>query len=85
VNPQIGREEYSAFIRLAVTGDAPAEIAPEIVVKPTDMHVVKGEAAVDLHCIANARYAHNCTPVANAKFADSPCSVSERRLSLSAF
>lgn len=60
VNPQIGREEYSAFVRLIVTGDAPAEIAPEIVVKPADMHIVKGEAAVDLHCIANARYASEC-------------------------
>jgi hypothetical protein len=57
VNPQIGREEYSAFIRLIVTGDVPAETAPEIVVKPADMHIIKGEAAVDLHCIANARYA----------------------------
>lgn len=60
VNPQIGREEYSAFIRLTVTGDAPAEIAPEIVVKPADKHIVKGEAAVDLHCIANARYTPEC-------------------------
>lgn len=60
VNPQIGREEYSAFIRLIVTGDAPAEIAPVIVVKPADMHIVKGEAAVDLHCIANARYTSEC-------------------------
>lgn len=71
MNPQIGREEYSAFVRLMVTGDAPAEIAPEIVVKPTDMHVVKGEAAVDLHCIANARYAHDChdcTPVVSVPY-----------------
>lgn len=39
-----------------MTGDGPAEIAPEIVVKPKDMHIVKGEAAVDLQCLANARY-----------------------------
>jgi hypothetical protein len=60
VNPQIGREEYSAFIRLIVTGDASPEIAPEIVVKPKDMHIVKGEGAVDLQCLANARYAYKC-------------------------
>ncbi|XP_069695045.1 protein sidekick isoform X3 [Periplaneta americana] len=58
VNTKIGREEYSAFIRLVVTGDAPSEIAPKIVVKPKDMHIVKGEAAVDLQCLANARPLH---------------------------
>jgi protein sidekick len=68
VNPQIGREEYSPFVRLAVTGDAPAEIAPEIVVKPADMHIVKGEAAVDLHCVANARYAPKCTLLFKFKY-----------------
>lgn len=41
-----------------MTGDAPTEIAPEIVVKPKDMHIVKGEAAVDLQCLANARYVY---------------------------
>jgi hypothetical protein len=55
VNPHVGREEYSSYVRLIVTGEAPAEIAPEIVVKPIDMQIVK-EAGVDLHCIANARY-----------------------------
>jgi len=55
VNPQVGREEYSSYVRLTVTGEAPKEIAPEIVVKPTDTQIVK-DAGVDLHCIANARY-----------------------------
>jgi hypothetical protein len=55
VNPHVGREEYSSYVRLTVTGEAPTEIAPEIVVKPTDTQIVK-EAGVDLHCIANARY-----------------------------
>ncbi|KAJ9598493.1 hypothetical protein L9F63_010813, partial [Diploptera punctata] len=58
VNTQIGREEYSAFTRLTVTGQSPHEIAPEIVVKPKDLHIVKGQAAVDLQCIANARPLH---------------------------
>jgi hypothetical protein len=55
VNPHIGREEYSSYVRLTVTGEPPTEIAPEIIIKPTDMQIVK-EAGVDLHCIANARY-----------------------------
>jgi len=55
VNPHVGREEYSSYVRLTVTGEAPTEIAPEIVVKPTDTRIVK-DAGVDLHCIANARY-----------------------------
>jgi hypothetical protein len=48
-------------VRLAVTGDAAAEIAPEIIVKPKDMHIVKGESAVDLQCVANARYVYRYT------------------------
>ena len=56
VNTQIGKEEYSAFTRLTVVGQSPSEIAPEIVIKPKDLHIVKGQAAVDLQCIANARY-----------------------------
>jgi hypothetical protein len=40
-----------------VTGEAATEIAPEIVVKPTDTEIVKvAGVGVDLHCIANARY-----------------------------
>lgn len=57
VNPHVGREEYSSYVRLTVTGEAPTEIAPEIVVKPTDTRIVK-DAGVDLHCIANARPLH---------------------------
>ena len=57
MNPHVGKEEYSSYVRLTVTGEAPTEIAPEIVVKPTDTEIVKvAGVGVDLHCIANARY-----------------------------
>ncbi|XP_055601340.1 protein sidekick isoform X2 [Uranotaenia lowii] len=58
INTQIGREEISAFIRVNVTGNAYAEVAPEIVVEPKSMKVVRGENTVQLECIANARPLH---------------------------
>ncbi|XP_063224987.1 protein sidekick isoform X2 [Bacillus rossius redtenbacheri] len=57
-NTQLGKEENSAFIRLVVSGAAPREVAPEIIVKPRDMHVEKGQASAQLQCIANAKPLH---------------------------
>ncbi|XP_055523090.1 protein sidekick isoform X5 [Wyeomyia smithii] len=58
INTQIGREEISAFIRVNVTGSSYGEVAPEIIVEPKSMEVVRGEQTVELECIANARPLH---------------------------
>ncbi|XP_050075210.1 protein sidekick [Anopheles maculipalpis] len=57
-NTQIGREESTGFIRLNVTGNPYTEIAPEIIVHPQSMKVVRGAQTVELECIANARPLH---------------------------
>lgn len=54
-NTQMGKEENSAFIRLKVNGDAYVEVAPEIIIHPESQKVVRGEAIVELQCVANAR------------------------------
>ena len=55
-NTQLGKEEMSGFIRLLVTGDDNREIAPEIIIKPQNLTIVKGQAIPEeLQCIANAR------------------------------
>lgn len=59
INTQLGKEENSAFIRLNITGgDSYSEIAPQIVVHPESVEVVKGQEIVELQCIANARPLH---------------------------
>lgn len=55
INTQLGKEENSAYIRLDVVGDSQNEIPPEIIIKPQDLNVTKGEQLVKLYCIANAR------------------------------
>ena len=56
-NTQLGKEENSAYVRLVVRGgDAIGEIAPEIVVGPRDMHIIKDTLATELQCIVNARF-----------------------------
>lgn len=58
-NTQLGKEENSAYVRLVVRGgDAVGEIAPEIVVGPRDMHIIKDTLATELQCIVNARPLH---------------------------
>lgn len=54
-NTQLGKEEYSPFFKLQVTGDANAEVAPTIIVTPQDMQIIKNQAVTYIHCIANAR------------------------------
>lgn len=39
-------------------GESPNEIAPEIIVKPIDIEIVKGTGQTSLDCIANARPLH---------------------------
>lgn len=58
INTQLGKEENSAFIHLNVSGDPFAEIAPEIIIHPESMKLVRGEQVVQLQCIANARPLH---------------------------
>ncbi|KAF2903932.1 hypothetical protein ILUMI_02247 [Ignelater luminosus] len=59
INTQEGKEENSAFIRLNVMEtDSTAEIAPEIIIKPQDVQIVKGTGQTTLDCIANARPLH---------------------------
>uniref|UniRef100_A0A6P7F6S0 Protein sidekick n=1 Tax=Diabrotica virgifera virgifera TaxID=50390 RepID=A0A6P7F6S0_DIAVI len=56
INSQEGKEENSAYIRLTVeeTHDT-KEIAPEIIVGPRDLKIVKGTPQSSIDCIANAR------------------------------
>ncbi|XP_030753162.1 protein sidekick isoform X1 [Sitophilus oryzae] len=60
INSQEGKVENSAFIRLTVddppydTGES-KDIAPEIIVGPEDLQIVKGSPSATLDCIANAR------------------------------
>lgn len=59
LNPQLGKEENSAFIHLDVLPsdhlDAFTEIMPEIIVHPKSMKLVRGQKVAELQCIANAR------------------------------
>ncbi|XP_074029858.1 sidekick cell adhesion molecule isoform X2 [Leptinotarsa decemlineata] len=56
INSQEGKEENSAFIRLTIekTNDD-KEIAPEIIIGPEDLQIVKGTPQTTIDCIANAR------------------------------
>uniref|UniRef100_A0A182ITM4 Uncharacterized protein n=1 Tax=Anopheles atroparvus TaxID=41427 RepID=A0A182ITM4_ANOAO len=58
INTQIGREEMTGFVLLNVTGNPYTEIAPEIIVHPRSLKVVRGAQLVELECIANARPLH---------------------------
>lgn len=58
INTQLGKEENSAYIRINVTGDRDVEIAPEIIVFPESVNLIKGEQLAELQCIANARPLH---------------------------
>ncbi|XP_024084969.1 protein sidekick [Cimex lectularius] len=54
-NTQLGKEENSAYIRLIVGGPEVSEVAPEVIVGPNDLHIVKGHLETNLYCIVNAR------------------------------
>ncbi|KYB25519.1 Protein sidekick-like Protein [Tribolium castaneum] len=59
INTQEGKEENSAFIRLTVQESSDhKEIAPQIIVPPEDVKIVRGTAQTTLDCIANARPLH---------------------------
>ncbi|XP_045518694.1 protein sidekick isoform X1 [Pieris brassicae] len=58
INTQLGKVENSPYIRLNVYGDDNKEIAPEIIIKPQDTKVIKGQEYTNLYCIANARPLH---------------------------
>lgn len=58
INTQLGKEENSPYIKLNVYGDDDKEIPPEIVIKPEDTTITKGQEYTDLYCIANARPLH---------------------------
>lgn len=58
INSQLGKEENSPFITLNVIGDDNKEIPPEIIIKPQDTKIVKGQEYTNLYCIANARPLH---------------------------
>ncbi|XP_055298306.1 protein sidekick isoform X12 [Sitodiplosis mosellana] len=60
INTQLGKEENSAFIHLNVSGSDSydGEIAPEIIVHPSNLRLVRGEEVSQLQCIANARPLH---------------------------
>ncbi|XP_052737459.1 protein sidekick isoform X2 [Bicyclus anynana] len=58
INTQLGKVENSPYIRLDVTGDDNKEIAPEIIIKPQDTKIIKGQEYTNIYCIANARPLH---------------------------
>ncbi|XP_048507643.1 protein sidekick isoform X2 [Athalia rosae] len=58
MNTHVGKEENSPFFKLQVTGDPNREIAPNIIIKPQDMQIVKDQPVTYLYCIANARPLH---------------------------
>ncbi|XP_034188408.2 sidekick cell adhesion molecule isoform X4 [Osmia lignaria lignaria] len=58
INTQLGKEENSPFFKLQVTGDANAEVAPTIIVKPQDTQIIKDQDVTYIYCIANARSLH---------------------------
>lgn len=58
INTQLGKEENSAFTHLNVSGNPYTEIAPEIIVHPENLKLVRGEQVAKLQCIANARPLH---------------------------
>lgn len=56
LNSQTGKEEYSAYTRLRLEdAGSKHEIAPVIVIAPTDQRVSVGQQQLMLYCIANAR------------------------------
>lgn len=58
INAQLGKEENSAFVHLNVTGNPFSEIAPEIIIHPENLKLVRGDQVAQLQCIANARPLH---------------------------
>ncbi|XP_063378104.1 protein sidekick isoform X1 [Cydia fagiglandana] len=58
INTQLGKVENSPYIKLTVYGDDEKEIPPEIIIKPQDTKITKGQEIVNLYCIANARPLH---------------------------
>ncbi|KAF5283152.1 hypothetical protein FQR65_LT02664 [Abscondita terminalis] len=59
INTQEGKEENSAFIKLTVNDKGPInELAPEIIIRPQDVEVIKGTEQTTLDCIANAKPLH---------------------------
>ncbi|XP_045491212.1 protein sidekick isoform X2 [Colias croceus] len=58
INTQLGKVENSPYIQLNVFGDDNREIAPEIIIKPQDTKIIKGQEYTNLYCIANARPLH---------------------------
>lgn len=57
-NTQIGKEENSAFIHVNVSGDTYGEIAPEIIVHPEHLKLIRDAPISKLQCVANARPLH---------------------------
>ncbi|CAG4981190.1 unnamed protein product [Parnassius apollo] len=58
INTQLGKVENSPYIKLNVYGDDNKEIAPEIIIKPQDTKIIKGQEYRNIFCIANARPLH---------------------------
>ncbi|XP_030377973.1 protein sidekick [Scaptodrosophila lebanonensis] len=58
INTQLGKDELSAYVHLNVSGDPYVEVAPEIIVRPQNLKLRRGEAVAELQCIANARPLH---------------------------
>ena len=54
-NTQLGQEENSAYIQLIVDSDDSTDVAPEIIVPPENMTIIRHTQVTELQCIANAR------------------------------
>ncbi|XP_044015450.1 protein sidekick isoform X2 [Aphidius gifuensis] len=56
MNLDIGKQEYSSFINLSVTGDQNNEIIPKIIIPPSNMTIIKNQQSIpSLDCISNAK------------------------------
>ncbi len=54
-NTQLGQEENSEFIQLVVDTSEATDVAPEIIVPPDNITIVRHTPVTELQCIANAR------------------------------
>ncbi|XP_059483916.1 protein sidekick [Neocloeon triangulifer] len=70
-NTQLGKEENSGFIRLAVDKDSAKGYLdenedndqPAIIIGPSDLRIIKGQSSADLECVANSRYLHELSTI----------------------
>ncbi|XP_059054428.1 protein sidekick [Achroia grisella] len=58
INTQLGKEENSPYITLNIFGDDTRDVPPEIIIKPQNTKITKGQEYTNLYCVANAKPLH---------------------------